>query len=318
MIDQITRDVIRSLRFPTEDITSFHPPTALRIARNLNTSFFIVKRSLDELTRLGFRIYVFPNYNYIGVKKAFVRFQADYNTINAIANHMSVSPPPWLDEFTILGRDHLGTNTGMFGILYQEQSLLDQRINDLLSRYDNITIMNPIDYFKVDVNLDRNDAEIVNALSASDSVERRVLGELVMNPFITIKQISKKIFLKYNSNTYRKIKRILDSLTRSRAYMFETFIPSGNIMGSTIFVVQAMRDTIKGNSLKEKIGELKELIGERYLSFKDYYSNSISFICYYNNRNELIELKERMINRGYSQITYFEGFAPVMLQPRLS
>jgi hypothetical protein len=100
--------------------------------------------------------------------------------------------------------------------------------------------------------------------------------------------------------------------------MFETFIPSGNIMGSTIFVVQAMRDTIKGNSLKEKIGELKELIGERYLSFKDYYSNSISFICYYNNRNELIELKERMINRGYSQITYFEGFAPVMLQPRLS
>ncbi|BBG25171.1 hypothetical protein [Sulfuracidifex tepidarius] len=314
MIDCITRDVIRALKFPTDEDKYFQLPTALRIARELKTSFFIVKRSLDDLKRIGFNIYLIPNYNYIGLKKAKVIFRTPHVIMTRMMNDITEAPPSYLDEFTILRKDPLDVNVGSMGIVYRDDGELDNYLKKIKGSYLDVTFMEPMEQFGVEVELQEEDKHVIEALKIPGSVERMLLRELIHDPFVSIKDMSRKVFLKYTSETYRKIRRILDAFTRSKAFLLEPFFQSSNIEGSTLFIVSIDQSKVKGNNRREKIREMKRVLGERYLTYTDYYTNFLSFICYYNNRREFTELKERMIKEGYPDAVYYEDFTPTLLR----
>lgn len=314
MIDDFTREVIRALKFPTDKDKYFQLPTALRIAKELKTSFFKVKRSLDDLKKTGFSIYLMPNYNYVGLKKAKVLFQAKHVTMMKLMDDITKFPPSFLDEFTILRKDPLDVDIGSMGIVYQNDAELESYLRKMKGSYSDLIFMEPRQYFKVEVELEESDKQTIESLRIPGSTERMLLRELIYNPFGSIKDMSRKVFLKYTSETYRKIRRILDAFTRSKAFFLEPFFSSSNIVGSTLFIVSIDQSKVKGHNIQQKVLEMKRVLGERYLTYTDYYTNFLSFTCYYNNRKEFTELKEMMINEGYLDAVYFEDLTPTLFR----
>jgi hypothetical protein len=317
VINELTRDIIRAMKFPTDEDKAFRLPSDLRIAEKLGTSFFIVRNSLEPLRRMGFGLTVVPNYTYIGLKKVKLHFEADYQTIKSMTKQIRDELPYYIDELSILSSDPLGRNVGGIGIVYTDEDDLNKILENLMINYPKLNFLGQRDYFQFNINLDPDDKKIIDNLLIPSSIERIILREVYRNPFKHIKDMSRSVFSRYTSDTYRRIKRILDAFTRAKAFFLEPYFPTTNLQGSTIFVVVLDKKFIKGNDEKEKLNQMKRILGKNYLFYREYYSNSLSFLCYYNNRKELIELKTRMVDEGYDKAMIFEDFQPIVLNPRI-
>ncbi len=116
--------------------------------------------------------------------------------------------------------------------------------------------------------------------------------------------IAEKVIQGEGKSKYRTVKRALDSMVKLRAFWLYPQLDSTKLMGKTMFALTVICEDEKKVETTNKV---LRLLSDNYVMFRDYYKGMIPVGCIYENRDEYINLLQRL-NESHIEYMVYEDF----------
>jgi len=308
IIDIESRNILRLLLFPLEDDFKYSTPTLSRISCKLKLSYSQVKSRVNKLISEGVissKPSLIPNYNYLNIRKKFIGGFVDNH--ERVKEELSRRATNFVDRVYYLSRGICSRKLIGLEVVYSSKAELEDYISYLTEKLTSFKIDEElISEFSFKTPLSDKDLKVVERLKDCRSIERRILYELSLYPLIKVPKLSNRLFpnLGGNNRKYRTVKRVLDSLTKSRAFWIERNVNSSNLIGSSLFLVLVK---VEKNEMPNIIGKVKETLKENYIWIKSYFDKHVEVFCYYSRRKDYEEIINGLTKSGLD-FSIFEEF----------
>ncbi|ABP95230.1 hypothetical protein [Metallosphaera sedula] len=308
IFDEISRDIVRLLHFPGDEI-AFHYPTPSRISTKLGLNFSKVERRLKEMKSSGFlseKLYMALNLDYLGLSKYILLAMAPTREVMAIYDRVKGDPPTFLESFY---RTNVGPPSDTSLVVMEvvsEEGTLKEKLEYMSLKYKIDVLDNTVTKASyVSVKPETHHEEVVlSNLRRKDSLERKILRVLWDDTSLTVPMIAEKVIQGEGKSKYRTVKRALDSMVKLRVFWLYPQLDSTKLTGKTMFALTVICDDEKKVETTNKV---LRLLSDNYIMFRDYYRGMIPIGCVYENRDEYINLLQRL-NESHIDYMVYEDF----------